>query len=489
MGGMKTMLGSLGSMALAASALAAPSPAKPPNLLIVFPDQLRGSAMGFLGEEPVRTPALDRLAAESRVFTQAVSCYPVCSPFRATLMTGQYAFANGVWANCNSATAPAGCELPARAVCWSDVLKANGYSLGYIGKWHLDAPRKPYVDCANNRGDVAWNEWCPPARRHGFEFWYAYGTYDRHLRPLYWTTDAPRDGFQYVDQWGPEHEADQALRFLRNEGGAYRDPDKPFALVVSMNPPHTGYELVPPRYLEGYRDLDVEALAARRPQVPPAGARMGDYYRHNLKFQYAQITGVDEQFGRILAGLKEAGLDQNTVVLFTSDHGDCIGAHGEIAKNNPYEESMRVPLLIRWPGRIAPGRDDVTLPGSAELCPTLLDLLGFSDRMPAGVQGVSLAPLLLGKAGPRPDAQLYLFVSDGWAAAPDFFLGRRGWRTADYKLVVERKKSRPETITLFDRHADPNELHNVAADHPELVRTLRTHMEERLRAIGDPWMK
>lgn len=486
---MKRLAAGVGSCLVASSLVAGSAEARRPNLVIVFPDQMRGSALGFLGEEPVKTPRLDRFAAEAAVLPQAVSCYPVCSPFRASLMTGQYCFANHVWGNCNSKTTAAKCELPATAACWSDVLKADGYSLGYIGKWHLDSPHQPYVDCANNKGGVAWNEWCPPSRRHGFDFWYSYGTYDNHLRPLYWDTDAKRDGFHYVDQWGPEHEADQALRFIKNEGGKFRDPAKPFALVVSMNPPHTGYNLVPKRYIEMYQDLDVEAAAKARPQVPAADTPMGRNFRKNLRFQYAQITGVDEQFGRILDGLKEAGVEGDTVVLFTSDHGDCLGAHGELTKNNPYEESMRIPMIVRWPGKIAPRREDL-LAGSADLSPTVLDLLGLKAKIPAATEGMSLAPALLGQAGaPRPDSQLYLFVSDAWdEGEPDLSAGRRGLRTLDYKLVLERKKGKPETVALYDRKADPNELHNVAADKPEVVQAMRTRLEARLAKIGDPWM-
>jgi arylsulfatase A-like enzyme len=484
---MKTPVLALATLLTAGTALA--EPAKQPNLLIVFPDQMRGSAMGFLGEEPVKTPNLDRFAAQSLVLPQAVSCYPVCSPFRASLMTGQYGFSNGVFSNCNSKTTPAKCELRADAVCWSDVLKVNGYSLGYIGKWHLDSPHQPYVDCGNNKGDMAWNEWCSPDRRHGFGYWYSYGTYDNHLRPLYWDTDAKRDGFHYVDQWGPEHEADQALRFIRNDGGKFRDPAKPFALVVSMNPPHTGYNLVPKRYVNMYKDLDVEAVAKSRPQVPPADKPMGKNFRQNLQFQYAQITGVDEQFGRILAGLKEAGIEGDTIVLFTSDHGDCLGAHNQQTKNNPYEESMRIPMIVRWPGKIAPRRDNL-MAGSADLCPTILDLLGLKEKIPASVEGLSLAPAMFGQPdAARPDSQLYLFVNEASGANGDFKIGRRGLRTLDYKLVIERKKDLTETITLFDRKADPNELRNVAADKPELVKTMRAQMEAKLAKIGDPWGK
>ncbi|MCD6194509.1 MAG: sulfatase-like hydrolase/transferase, partial [Candidatus Aminicenantes bacterium] len=149
---------------------------------------MRGQALGFLHEEIVFTPNLDRCARESVVFSQTVSNYPVCSPFRASLMSGKYPPSHGVLGNCNSKSAEYGYELKTNERCWSDILKEKGYSLGYIGKWHLDNPHKPYVKCYNNTEKFAWNEWCPPERRHGFDFWYAYGTYDRHLNPMYWTT-------------------------------------------------------------------------------------------------------------------------------------------------------------------------------------------------------------------------------------------------------------------------------------------------------------
>ena len=171
-----------------------------PNLVIVFPDQMRGQTMGFLNEDPVVTPCLDKFAAESLVLTQAVSNYPVCSPFRAMLMTGMYSHSNRVVENCNSNTAPFGCELPESARCWSDVLKDKGYDLAYIGKWHLDSPHEPYIDCKNNEGPRKWNEWCPPSRRHGFNNWYAYGTYDYHMNPMYWSTGAGREEFNFVEQ-------------------------------------------------------------------------------------------------------------------------------------------------------------------------------------------------------------------------------------------------------------------------------------------------
>lgn len=474
----KETAASLAALSLAPKAFLGQKPqwtTRPTNLLIVFPDQMRAQAQGFMGEDPVRTPTLDSFARESLVFTQAVSNYPLCSPFRGSLMTGQYPFGCGITGNCNDLGTKYGIELRTEARCWSDVLKDSGYSLGYIGKWHLDSPRRPYVKTSNNTEAEAWNEWTPPGRRHGFDFWYAYGTYDHHLKPMYWDTEAARDGFHFVDQWGPEHEADMAVRFLKNEGGACRQPDKPFALVVAMNPPHMPYDQVPGRFVDFYTDKTVETLAGR-PNIPPAGTRWGDYYRKNIKGYFAMISGVDEQFGRILYALKEMGLDRDTLVLFTSDHGNCLGIHEQIAKNNSYAESMRVPFLLRWPGRIKPGRDDLLL-STPDICPTLLDLLGFGAAIPKTVEGTSRARAILTGRGSRPSTQLYLEIPYGRPGQ-----GRRGIRTSRYTLTVIREEGRPERTTLFDDVKDPYQMRDIAPANPYFVRDL---IEKDL----NPWLK
>jgi len=454
-----------------------------PNLVFVFADQMRGSAMGFLGEEPVVTPNLDRLAQQSIVFKQAASNYPVCSPYRAMLLTGQYPHRNGVISNCLSRTASYGVELKTDAECWSDVLKASGYSLGYIGKWHLEAPYKPYVDCANNRGETAWNEWTPPHRRHGFTFWHAYNTYDFHMRPLYWDTDADRDGFHYVDRWGPTHEADLAIQFIRNEAGRYRRPDLPFALVVSMNPPHTPYNQHPARHLDTYANMSDDELC-RRPNIPPEGTRWGDYYRSQIRHYYAMITGVDEQFGRIVNALDESGLTEETILVFTSDHGNCLGIHGHQTKNVPQEESMRIPLLIRFPGQLRPRQEDLLI-SVPDLYPTLLELMGLGRKIPHHVEGVSHAELLRTGTGPRPTSQLYL-----WIPCEQPSLGRRGVRTRRYTLVVDRMPGKKERLLLYDNAVDPFQRKDIASDQPRVVdRLIRQELLPWLLRTGDPWLE
>ncbi len=451
-----------------------------PNLVIVFPDQLRAQAQGFMDLEPVLTPNIDRFASQSLVLTQMVSNYPLCSPTRAMLMSGKYPHANGVLNNCNSRSAPYGYELKTGERTWPDILKEKGYSLGYIGKWHLDNPHEPYIDCANNKGDTKWNEWCPPERRHGFDFWYAYGTYDYHLRPMYWATRAGRNGFHYVDKWGPEHEADMAIRYIMNEGDSFRVAGKPFVLVVAMNPPHMPYGAVPEKYREIYGDIPVEALC-EQPDIPPAGTRWGDYYRKNIKNYYAMITGVDEQFGRIVGALEAAGLQENTIVIFMSDHGNCLGMHDMISKNNYYEESMRIPFIIRWPKKISPRRDDLLM-SVPDIYPTLLDLMGYGKDIPEDVMGVDYASLFLDVKGTRPNSQLYINVPAGRPG-----LGIRGVRDHRYTFAITKNEDGSEETVLFDNRYDPYQMKNITGDDPATVKEMKIMLDEWLKKTEDPW--
>ena len=417
-----------------------------PNLVFIMADQYRGDAIGCIGKEPVKTPHLDKLASEGINFTNAISSYPVSSPARGMLMTGMYPIGSKVTGNCNSETAPYGVELSQNARCWSDVLKDQGYNMGYIGKWHLDAPYKPYVDTYNNRGKVAWNEWCPPERRHGFDHWIAYGTYDYHLKPMYWNTTAPRDSFYYVNQWGPEYEASKAIEYINKQ----KDQKQPFALVVSMNPPHTGYELVPDRYKEIYKDLDVEALCKGRPDIPAKGTEMGDYFRNNIRNYYACITGVDENVGRIIEALKQNNLFDNTIVVFTSDHGICMGAHENAGKDIFYEESMRIPMILSWPDQIKPRKSDPLMIAFADLYPTLLSMMGFSKEIPETVQTFDLSNEVLTGKNKKDLVQPYYFVKfDNHAT------GYRGLRTDRYTYAVHATDGKIDNVILFDRASEP----------------------------------
>jgi len=191
---------------------------------------------------------------------------------------------------------------------------------------------------------------------------------------------------------------------------------------------------------------------------------------------------VDEQFGRILAALDEQGLADDTIVVFTSDHGNCLGTHDEISKNNHYEESMRVPLLVRWPGKIRSRQDDLLI-SYPDIPATMLDLMGFADDIPAGVEGTSHAPLFLSDGGQRPTSQLYIWVPSGQPA-----WGRRGVRTHRYTLMISKMPGEPTETVLHDNLADPFQTENIADQNPDLVaRLVREELNPWLEKTGDPW--
>lgn len=440
-------------------------------------DQWRGKAIGCLNEEPVFTPNLDRLAADGVHCYNAISSYPVSSPARAMLMTGQYPIKNGVTGNCNSETAPYGVELKTDALCWSDILKAKGYEMGYIGKWHLDSPYRPFVNTPNNQEAIAWNEWCPPERRHGFDYWLAYGTYDYHLKPMYWERETPRDRFFYVEQWGPSFEADKAIGFIQEVGKKKR----PFALVVSMNPPHTGYELVPERYKQLYENMDVDKVASEYPHIPSRETAAGDFFRKNLRNYYACMSGVDEEIGRIINTLKEQGLYENTIVVFTSDHGDCMGMHNHIGKNIYYEEAMRIPLIISWPQTLKPGINRTLPIAFADLYPTLLSLMGFGGDIPEEVETYDFSEQLIN--GNTSD-----ILQPYYKIQPDHFLsGCRGLRSKSYTFVVQATDGCIDRIILFDRTNDPHQMNNIASQSPEVVKNYMIKLYEWLIRTNDPF--
>jgi len=448
-------------------------PGKPPNLLFVFADQLRRQAVGFMGEDPVLTPHLDRFAQESRVLTHAVSSYPLCSPYRAMLLTGAYPFSNGVLSNCRSDRTDLGVFLKPGQRCLPDVLRDAGYDLGYIGKWHLDGPRAPFVEPPRDDGFV-WDEYTPPERRHGFSFWHAYGAFDEHLRPHYWADDTPREAPLEVRRWSAEHETDVALRYLKN-GGGVRNPQKPFALFVSWNPPHNPFEQVPGRYVESYGDATPEELLVR-PNVPRDGPATRTACQH-VKNYFAAVTGLDEQFGRLMACLEEEGLRDDTLVVFTSDHGEMMGSQGRMYKNLPFEEALGVPFALRWPGRVRPGHDDLLL-SPPDIMPTLLGLMGVGSLTPPRLEGENCAGAFLGEQTARPDGALYFSLDPARPTG-----GWRGLRTARYTYALNVDT---HEALLYDNLEDPYQL-QVLSSQASLAGELQHLLRERLGRIGDPW--
>lgn len=461
---------------------------KKKNLLYIFADQWRYHAVGEVREDAVLTPNIDEFAKESMRCDQAISTYPLCSPHRAALLTGKYPLSCGMWSNCKPGLYDK-LMLRDQEVLISDVLHEHGYDTAYIGKWHLDSSELNFHKHPAS-GAVNWDAYTPPGdRRHHFDFWYSYGAMDNHLDPHYW-----RDTDSQIKpkKWSVEHETDVALEYLERrqdvaEKGLGSQAPKPFCMFISWNPPHPPYDQVPDRYLELYP----EGSEAFRENVPQA-MRDDPGYRKSWREYYAAVSGVDDQFGRILAYLKESGLDQDTIVVLSADHGDCMGSHGVYGKNIWWEESVRIPLYIGGP-ELASGTTD-TLLVSCDHMPTLLDLL--DTPIPDTVEGVSHASVFRGEPLEHPirDHAFLCMVPGMPKMVAEYTrrgldnrcFGWRGVRTLRYTYIVDNGTSpgEPQRRYIYDNVEDPYQMDGkeLAIDDPvckEWDMILRTYLEEQ----------
>ncbi|MGN1210711.1 MAG: sulfatase [Candidatus Cryptobacteroides sp.] len=473
-----------------------------PNIIYVFPDQFRNQALAFWNEpeyapfagwkaDPVVTPNLDSFASESAVMSRAMSNCPLSSPYRGIFLTGMYPERSGITLNCMAERPES--SLREDAVCISDVLKANGYSCGYIGKLHADFPTPN--DPANPGNYVSsrrpeWDAYTPAERRHGFDYWYSYGTFDVHKNPHYWDTDGVRHD---PHEYSVKHETDKAIEFLRNENGQRRK-DSPFFLVVAYNPPHSPYESMDDCMEEDYniyKDMTYKQLYVRaNADTTLSKAPAARYY-------FANVTGVDREFGRLLAELRKSGLDKNTIVVFTSDHGETMCSQGTLdPKNSIYTESFNVPMLIRYPGKIR-HHVDTTLISSVDIMPTLLSMAGLGDRIPQSAEGRDLSPAIMenGKPCEAPQAVLYMRNVNG-TTAPDgtvsgFFPVARGIRTATHTMEIAIKRDGSlSRVLIFDDKADPYQMSPIDyKKEPDLFRSLLGMLSDKLKEANDVWYR
>lgn len=497
------LLGGFSLLALAGCKSPQEAEAQLPNVIYIFPDQFRNQALQFWGEDgfsdkvnfrhdPVHTPRLNSFARESVVLTQAMSNCPLSSPHRGSLLTGMYPNKSGVPLNCNS-NRPIS-SLREDAICVSDVFSRAGYDCAYFGKLHTDFPtpndpERPgqYVESRV----PAWDAYTEPERRHGFNYWYSYGTFDVHKNPHYWDNEGRK---HEPREWSPLHEAKEVVKYLKNEAGV-RNGKKPFFIMVGMNPPHGPYQSLDDCMEEDYnlyKDVSIDSLLIRpNADTKRAKAECARYY-------FASVTGVDRAFGQILDALKELGLDKNTIVVFASDHGETMCSQGtDDPKNSPYSESMNIPFLVRYPDKLQPRTDDLLL-STPDIMPTLLGLAGLTDSIPAGLHGRNYAPLFYDAKADvvRPTGALYIQNLDGERDSEgkvrSYFPGCRGIKTARYTLAlyIDRETHRLKRSLLFDDVADPYQLNNLPlAEHKEAVKELCAEMAKQLREIDDPWYK
>lgn len=461
-----------------------------PNILFIFPDQLRNSSIGINNEDPVITPNLDQLGKEGMVISNAISNYPLCSPYRGMLMTGKLPYNNNILSNANSNRYKYNNSWQKDDVSISDVLVKNGYDAGYVGKLHLRSPAP-----IQGKDTILWDAYQPKELRHGFNFWYAYGTYDQHNTPRYWINDAKENEVTYINEWSAKHEADVIINYIKNPSAVTRSGKKPFALFWSVNPPHPPYQYVPVKYLEKYKNKTVSELLVRENIALDSDAEELAFHsgatrkrthlaKEHVKNHFAMVTGVDEQIGRVLKALKEEGLEENTVIIITSDHGEMMGSHGLMSKNVWFEEAINVPFIIKWTKKIKANQKSNLIVSATDIMPTLLNLVEATDGIPTDLDGTDLSKLITENKGDKPTSALYYFILEGKPAS-----GHRGIRTHNNTYVITIDKNNIERKFLYDNVNDPYQKNNIIGKNSEIEQKLHTELLKNLKDKKDPWLK
>ena len=434
------------ALASAANAAGAPSP----NILMIVADQWRAQAFGFAGDTNVRTPHLDRLERESVNFTQAVSGLPVCSPTRASLLTGQRPLTHGIFLN--------DLTLDPGATTIAKVLGSAGYDTGCIGKWHVDGHGR--------------SAFIPRERRQGFDYWKVLEcTHAYNNSPYY--ADGPEklkwDGYDAIAQ------TKDAQHYLAERAKTGR----PFLLWLAWGPPHNPYETAPAKYRAMYPPDKI----VLRGNVPPEAQAKA---RENLAGYYAHCAALDDCIGELMTALQTTGLAENTIVVFTADHGDMLASQNVYRKQRPYEESARVPMLFRIPATLGinPGRREATM-NTEDVMPTLLSLCRVP--VPKTVDGSDFTGYLRGGADPSGGAALITCVAPfgeySRAAGGREF---RGLRTAHHTYVRDLKGP----WLLFDHDRDPWQLDNLVGkpEHAALQASLDAQLKQKLAEQHDDFL-
>jgi len=414
------------------------TPDRRPNLLFVFADQMRAQACGFMGNRQVRTPNMDRMAEEGVVFENAVSTCPVCTPYRASMLTGRYPL------TCR--TAMNDVRMPVDELTIAEVLRDEGYETGYVGKWHLDGPY---------RGGFT-----PPGeRRQGFDWWAVAECTHAYMHSFYYRDDPEPI---WIEGYDADHHTDLAIDYIREHSSDQ------FCLFVSWAPPHSPYWQMP----DEYKVYDPAEIELRPNTVEEAREDIAGYYSH--------ITALDRNLGRLLDTLEEQRIAEDTIVVFTADHGDMLGAQGLQRKQKPWDESLMVPFAVQWAGRLPRGRRTDTLINAPDVMPTLLSLMGV--EVPDTVQGYDLSGAAMATRSIEPTSA---YIANPMPFPGDMHEGPpwRGVRTKTHTYV--------ETFEgpwlLYDNQRDPYQQTNLIGDAAAEDVTEDLHMElvAWMERIGD----
>lgn len=465
-------------------------PARPPNIVYILADDLGYGELGAYGQELIRTPNLDQLAAEGMRFTDHYSGSPVCAPSRGALLTGRHTGHGYIRDNLEvggwGPDEPEGqLPLPDAEITIAEMLRPAGYATGFVGKWGLGGPESE--GHPNNQG---------------FDFFYGYlcQRVAHNYYPTHLWKNRTADSLAGNSEWFSAHqridepldsERDYYDRFtggtyapdrMLEEAAAFIDDhrDEPFFLVFATPVPHLALQ-VPAESLDPYRDAFAD--------TPYLG---GSYLPHPYpRAAYAaMISRMDRDIGTLLGRLESLGLDDNTVVMFSSDNGttytggvdaDYFRSTGALRglKGSVYEGGIRVPMIVRWPEGVAPGSTTDVVSAFWDIMPTIADFAGVET--PGDIDGRSLVPVLVNETVPaETDRALY------WEYHA--FGGMQAARMGRWKGIRLQAREHPDgPIMLFDLETDIGESTDVSAEHPDVVSRIDSVMGSRTRSEIESW--
>lgn len=420
-----------------------------PNIVFLLADQWRARSTGYAGDPNAKTPHLDRLAGESLNFSNTVSVCPVCTPYRAALLTGRYPTSTGMFLN--------DAYLPDEELCLAEVLQTAGYATAYIGKWHLDGHGRTSL--------------IPPARRQGWHYWKTAECDHRYLHSHYYTGNSAE--IQYWQGYDAYAQTKDAQEYLRQTA----QQEKPFALMLSFGPPH---------FPHGTAPEELKAL------FPPEGIRLPPnvpeeqlaHARSESQGYYAHCAALDRCVGDIQATLEETGAADNTIVVFTSDHGEMMGSHdcNPTMKQVCWDEASHVPFLLRYPALQGKAARKIRMPlTTPDISATLLGLAGVT--VPPSFEGKNQIEVV--RSGREDDARaaLYMAVSPFSGAATKEY---RAIRTRTHTYV--RNQQGP--WYLFNDEADPYQMDNLVPkpEQAALVHEMDARLQAEMDRIGDKFL-
>jgi len=507
---MKTGAAAAAGLAMAASGVgqfASGSPSRP-NLLVIQTDQQSAWTLGAYGGTVIDTPNIDRIGTEGATLVNYFSNCAISTPSRGCFQTGRYPHANGAVHN-NFA-------LHEDEITLGHVMKRNGYDTGYIGKWHLAGKEKGHYP--------TWYSWLAKEHsmgydscRYMFEMWHGKTVSDgvdkAKMEPLHWigedkmtmTLDLARS-IGDEDTYTTDFLCDRAIDFVREPRA------KPFCLFLSIPDPHNPFHVrspynkmfkpqdmpIPPTFNQ--KDLPLWAQHFNKTarhgfpfdrKMWPGGITNRETYLRQMKSQYCgMVKLIDDCIGEILGALEAKGILDDTIVVFTTDHGDYMGEHGLAGKPCVYETVFRIPFMIRWPARIKAHTTVEHCVATVDFLPTICGLIGLE---PSGrEQGKDASPLLIGKTADWDNVAHQYYMP--YPKTPEVPPIQAGIFTCDYHLCYVYNGAKGREHVLFDRRNDPDQVNNLFHDpgHRDVVVELTERILRHREEVNAPelaWLR